>query len=122
MIEKMLLEINMNNINKVKDLIDQGIDVNLKNKYGWTALILATELRNKSIIKLLLNHPNIIISDKICLMLSVKNILIDYQLQKNILNNNRVNILILFNQYGLINSKIKDENKHLFQANDWGLI
>jgi ankyrin repeat protein len=47
------------NIKKVKELINQGIDINIKNNHGNIALIDASCYGEKEIVKLLLNHPNI---------------------------------------------------------------
>ncbi|KAI9143598.1 ankyrin repeat-containing domain protein [Paraphysoderma sedebokerense] len=43
----------------VKLLIKSGIDVNMKNQYGWTALMLASYYNHLNIVKLLLEHPAI---------------------------------------------------------------
>jgi len=43
-------------LEKVKQLLESGADVNAKNKYGWTALILASEEGHKEIVELLKSY------------------------------------------------------------------
>jgi ankyrin repeat protein len=120
-----------NNIEKVKEFINQGVDVNIKSSLSYTALMDASCFKYKEIIELLLKHPNIDITikdldgyffivyfnDK-----SYNSILIDYDLQKEILNNQREDIILFIDKYNFTHPKIKTEYKELFQASDWGLI
>jgi ankyrin repeat protein len=117
-----------NNIEKVKEFINQGIDINKQNRYNITALIYASSWGYKEIVKLLLKHPNINLelkdnnNNNFITILKNKEFLIDYQLQKELLNNDRENIILFLDKYNLVHPKIKDENPTLFQASDWGLI
>jgi len=52
-----------NDIKKVKELLDSGIDVNYKSEHG-TALDIANYNDLEEIFKLLLNHPNLEIRKK----------------------------------------------------------
>jgi ankyrin repeat protein len=163
--------IEQNDINKVNELINQGIDVNIQNnngdnaliyasfngykeivelllkhpninintpegihpvnvqnKFGDTALIAASSRLNKEIVELLLKQPNINVEIEdnngfnFISILKDKSYLIDYQLQKQILNNQREDIILFLNKYNLVYPDIKSELPELFQASDWGLI
>jgi hypothetical protein len=91
----------------------------------------ASCFRYKEIIELLLKHPNIDVTikdiDGDFFMVYFndkydKSFLINYDLQQTILNNQREDIILFFNQHNLIHPDIKTEYKHLFQASEWGLI
>jgi hypothetical protein len=122
-----------------------NINVNIKNNYNNTALILATynekfetyntpnhvihDKPNNHVIKTLLQQPDIDIeiedNDGITFIKRIlykKAFLIDYDLQKKILENGRKDIILYLNNYGLVDDKIKEENPDLFNANKWGLI
>jgi hypothetical protein len=77
---------------------------------------------------MLLKHPNIDVTIKnneyknFIDYINDKSIFKNYYLQKKILNNNREDILVFLNKYGLINDKIKEEVPELFKASEWGLI
>jgi ankyrin repeat protein len=115
-------------LEKVKEFINQGIDVNLINRYNKTALILSSVYEIVEIVKLLLEQPNIDViykdgNDLIFInYLEDKSFLKDYKLQKKILENGRVDIILFFDKYGLVNDKIKEENPDLINASNWGLI
>ena len=47
--------VKLGNITKVQELIDQGVDLNVQDKYGYTALIGAVSHSKYDISKLLLN-------------------------------------------------------------------
>lgn len=53
-----------NDIEKVKELLDSGIDVNTKNKFEDTPLYEACYFNRIEIVKLLLEHPNIDVNTK----------------------------------------------------------
>jgi ankyrin repeat protein len=117
------------NIDIVKLLLKQpGIDINLQDNYGFTALIYASRNEYIDIVKLLLKQPEIDVELKdnknyfIDYKINDNSFLIDYDLQKQILNNQREDIIIFINQYELIHPDIKSEYKDLFQASVWGLI
>ena len=160
--EEWFKAIENNNINKVNELINQGIDVNIQNTLGYTALILTSYYGYNQIVELLLKHPNININiqnnyDNTALIealyyrheeivksllkhpgidINIQNndgenfidffkynsFLIDYQLQKEILNNDRDDIILFLDKYNLIHPNIKKENPDLFKANVWGLV
>jgi ankyrin repeat protein len=116
--------------NIIKLLLEYpGIDINCKDTVDLTTLLRATERNYIDIIKILLQQPNIDVKsvdvngrnfiDKIN---KNRDFLKDYDLQKKILENGREDIIIMFDKYGLVNDKIKEENIELFQANIWGLI
>jgi ankyrin repeat protein len=125
---KWFLAIYDNNIEKVKELIDQGVDINYKNSSGYTPLLIASFYEKIDVVKLLLIQPNInidLVDNDIHNFIDIifdKSLLINYKLQKNILNNQREDIIILLNKYNLIHPKIKDEVPELFQVSQWGLI
>jgi ankyrin repeat protein len=56
--------IERNNIQKVKELLDLGVDVNSKNQYGRTPLYAACDYEYIDIVKLLLAHPDIDVTSK----------------------------------------------------------
>lgn len=52
-----MLAVRSNNLDLVNCLLRKdGIDLNLKNKIGDTALIIAVKHRNKEIVRALVNH------------------------------------------------------------------
>ena len=53
-----------NNIARIKELLDSGIDVNSQNDDGWTPLHEVCENNNIEIVKLLLEQPNIDVNAK----------------------------------------------------------
>jgi ankyrin repeat protein len=57
--EEMFDAIRDNNITLVKKFINQGIDVNIKNDGGFTALILASYHGYKNMVEFLLKQPRI---------------------------------------------------------------
>ena len=59
--EELLEAVKEGNLEKVTELLDAGVNINRKNKKGWTALRLACERRHLEIMKLLLDrkaNPN----------------------------------------------------------------
>ena len=48
-----------NNIEKVKEYLDRGEDVNVQNKYGWTPLYRASHDNHIEVVKLLLQRKDI---------------------------------------------------------------
>lgn len=105
-----------------------NININSQNNDGNTALLDASYCGYYEIVELLLKHPDINVELKnnddrnFIDKLSDNSFLINYQLQKEILNNDREDIILFFNQYDLIYPDIKKEYKDLFQASNWGLI
>jgi ankyrin repeat protein len=53
-----------NNIDKVKELLNSGIDVNIQDKHNWTPLHIACLNHQLANVKLLLSHPDININIK----------------------------------------------------------
>lgn len=52
---KLLFEaINSNDINSIKKLLENGIDINSTDKFGNTALILASESNNTEVVNFLI--------------------------------------------------------------------
>jgi ankyrin repeat protein len=122
-----------NNIKKINDLIDKGIDVNTQDSNNeFTPLILASYNRNIEIVELFLKQSNINITikdvynhifiDYIINNEEKKSFLINYDLQKKILDNQRDDIILFLDKYNLVHPDIKKENPELFKANVWGLI
>jgi hypothetical protein len=52
--EELLNACEKGDLEKVKLLLKEGADINTKNKYGWTPLMIACEKDNKEMVKLLL--------------------------------------------------------------------
>jgi ankyrin repeat protein len=118
-------------------LTHPGLNVNLQDGEGFTALMCATFGNDIEIVKILLEHPDIDITiksdsnktffdyveDKTFFdYVEYKSFLKDYELQKKILDNGREDILIEFNNRGLVDPKIKEENPDLINAGNWGII
>lgn len=57
--------INIGNIEQIKQFLDKGADVNIKNEYGKTALIHALEQKNEKCVIFLLKHPKIHVTQEI---------------------------------------------------------
>jgi ankyrin repeat protein len=47
--------VKLGNITKIQELIDQGVDLNVQDEYGYTALIWAASYSNPDMVKLLLD-------------------------------------------------------------------
>jgi ankyrin repeat protein len=156
------LDINSGRIESIEDIIDKGVDINIKDKGNNTGLTLSAMLYRPDIFKIILNTPGVdinyqningnnallygVIFDKRDIINSLlirpeiditvvningnnifhyikdKDAFINYKQQKKILKNNREDILIEFNNHGLIHPDIKKEYPDLFSASDWGLI
>jgi ankyrin repeat protein len=126
---KLFLAIYNDDIKKVDDFINQGIDINIQDTLTcYTPLIYASSNGYKEIVKLFLKQPNIDITikdsdgDFFMVYLKVNSFLIDYKLQQTILNNQRDDIILFLNKYNLTHPNIKKENPDLFKANVWGLV
>jgi hypothetical protein len=116
-------------------LSQPNVDINYSNQ-EFNALIVAAyfleKYKNdysKETLKLLLSQPNIDIKNNTedknfidYLKKYDKSFLIDYDMQKKILDNNRDDIILFLNDHELIHPKIKDDYPELFKAKDWGLI
>jgi ankyrin repeat protein len=121
-------------IKRIKDLIKQGVDINMKDKDNWTALIMATTIRyraDKDIIKTLLEDPNIIITTDYnvddfieSLIFNKKDLsfLKNYDMQKKIINNKRGDIIKYLNKYDLVHPKIKQNYPHIISGVDLNLL
>jgi ankyrin repeat protein len=120
-------------INKNDDvfnlLISQpDIDVNIQNNYKWSALKYAAFHGNYYVIEELLKRPDIDITLKdlnnntFIYNMRNKEILKKYSLQKKILDNNREDIILYFNNYDLVHPNIKKEYPDLIKAANWGLV
>lgn len=57
--------INIGNIEQIKQFLDKGADVNIKNEYGKTALIHALEQKNEKCVIFLLKYPKIHVTQEI---------------------------------------------------------
>merc|ERR1719359_2808241 len=53
--ENLLQASKCGNIEEVRDLLESGVDVNAKDKHGWTSLHYASRAGNINIMKILLN-------------------------------------------------------------------
>jgi hypothetical protein len=126
---------------KIKELLDNGYDINSKDKNGNTILhILAyfmtpyyvrTEpedyIKVKELMEYVLVRPDVDFSinngevDFIYYFEDNVRFLTAYPLQKKIAENNEKNILFLYN-HDLINEDIKKEYKHLFVGKDLNLL
>jgi ankyrin repeat protein len=127
--EEWFRAIEYNDFKTVKDYINQGVDINSRDRWGTTALLYAFFRGRENITKLLLIQPNIninvthiIFNDSFIDYNSNRSFLIDYKVQKEILDNQRDDIILLFDKHNLVHPKIKEENPELFQASNWGLI
>ena len=110
-----------------KSLIESGIDVNIQNNNGSTALITSSWKGYTEIVKMLLNCSDIDVNirnnyGENFIDLFRDRTIINYSLQKKILENGREDIIIFFDRYGLVDEKIKEENPLLFKISGWGLI
>lgn len=107
------------------------LDVNVIDAFGKDALQYACNWEHIRTIKLLLQHPKIrlrryiVCLDFIDLLIKDNtdtSFLKDYKLQKVILENNKIDIILLFNKYGLVNDKIKKEYPHILTGADLNLL
>ena len=107
-----------NDIQSVKNYIDAGYDLNIKNEYGFTSLIIAAIINNLEIVKFLLNAGADIDkqnnSGNNALIWAASNnnreiveLLLDYGADEFILNNDNKSF------YDYLN----DENKEYFTQN-----
>jgi ankyrin repeat protein len=107
-----------------------GIDINIKDNRGYNALLESSSYNSKYInqVKLLLEQPNIDIATitktgfNFIDLLSYKYHLKNYDLQKKIIENDRDDIILLLNEYGLVDEDIKKDYPDLFNTIKWGLI
>jgi len=58
-IEKFVTACEENKIDTVRKMIDDGVDVNGVNSYGWTGLMKAMSNNHPAVVTLLLSHPDI---------------------------------------------------------------
>jgi ankyrin repeat protein len=101
-----------------------GVDVNIKNANSDTPLKWVYG-RSYDIVIKLLQFPNIeIIQDGECFLNKKEDnsYLINYELQKKILDNDREDIILQFEEFGLVYKDIKEEYPNLFNAIKWGLV
>ena len=54
--EKLLNACEVGDLEKIKQLLENGADVNAKDKYGWTALRYASSWGHKEIVELLKSY------------------------------------------------------------------
>ena len=120
--------IHCNYIEDVEDFINKGIDINVQDNYGYTALMISSFGKYNYIVEILLKHPDIDVTIKndegynFIDMLEDTSFLINYQIQKYLLKSGRDDIILFFDKYNLIDPKIKEEYPDLFNADKWGLI
>jgi hypothetical protein len=120
------------NCAKIKEMIEQGFDINYQDDDGHTSLICASYNRFRDIIVFLLTNKDIDITlkdkngknfvdwlDNIDILIDI---IKDYDLQKRIIENERDDIILYFDEINMIHEKIKEEYPDLFKAKDWGLI
>jgi hypothetical protein len=106
------------------------IDVNIHNDNYNTALIYSAHFgSDKKILKLFLKCPDIDVTMKnfynknfIDYLEGRRKFLIDYLLQKKILENERNDIIVFFNKYKLVHPKIKKEYPHIFTGAELNLL
>lgn len=117
-------------------LIQANIDINIQNDEGCTALIGAATDGREDIVKMLLSRPEIDVKLEsngwrgwygnfidIINEVGRKNIyLIDYDLQKKIIDNNRPDIILFLLKYNLVHENIKKENPYIFTGLDLNLL
>jgi ankyrin repeat protein len=116
-------------IDMVKFLLEQPeIDINIKNNNGWDALSVAHLYDQTKIEYILFLRSDLNKSDEdfrnLLTFYNIKQLkkLKNYKFQKDLLNNEKDDIILKFNKHDLVHPKIKEEYPELFKAKNWGLI